>query len=567
MNKEKPQTEDKQQASIETIETIVAQRVKATATIIDKVRRSQDINTIFRHTTQELRYILKCDRLVVYEFNPDWSGQVVAESVASGWVSLIIEHNNDQVLQGNRIQQDRCLLRDWVNGDQEDIFEADSFLQETKGGRYNYGQQFSAVNDIYAQGFSDCYLECLEKYQAKAYVIVPVFQEKKLWGLVGAYQNDGTRIWKESEIDLMMLIASQLAVALQNAEYVNQLKQQSDQAKTQSEHLKRAFKELKKTQQQLIQQEKLAALGQLIAGIAHEINTPLGAIRASASDNTKALMAVISELHQLSEYLSESEKCVFFQLLNRAMISEPLYSSSKKRPLKRQIAEQLKEYKVDNARRIADLLIDINIYDAIDSYLPLLKHAKVDWILDLVYNLACLRGNNRIIITSVEKAAKVVFALKNYAHFDHSGEKQLVEIRAGLETALELYHNQLKQNIEIFCHYQDSSKIWCYPDELIQVWTNLIHNGIQAIDREGTLIIVTSEESNGIKVEISDSGSGIPEEVQDKIFEPFFTTKPTGEGSGLGLHISQKIIDKHQGSIAVESKPGHTKFSIWLPFN
>ena len=564
MNNYQPQTEDKQEVSIE---TIVAERVKATATIIDKVRRSQDIKTIFRHTTQELRYMLQSDRLVVYEFNPDWSGQVVAESVASGWISLIIEQNNDPVLQGNRIQQNRCLLRDWVNGDQEDIFEADSFLQETKGGRYHYGQKFSAVNDIYAQGFPDCYLECLEKYQAKAYVIVPIFQENKLWGLLGAYQNGSTRIWKESEIDLMMMIASQLAVALQHAEYVNQLKQQSDQAQTQSENLKRAFKELKKTQQQLIQQEKLAALGQLIAGIAHEINTPLGAIRASASDNTKALIVAISKLPQLSEYLSESEKYVFFQLLNRAMISEPLYSSSEKRPLKRQIAKQLKEYKVDNARRIADLLIDIDIYDAIDSYLSLLKHAKVDWILDLVYNLACLRGNNRTIITSVEKAAKVVFALKNYARFDHSGEKQLVEIRAGLETALELYHNQLKQNIEVFCHYQDSSKIWCYPDELIQVWTNLIHNGIQAIDRRGTLMIVTSEKSNGIKVEISDSGSGIPEEVKDKIFEPFFTTKSTGEGSGLGLHISQKIIDKHQGSIAVESKPGHTKFSIWLPFN
>lgn len=196
-----------------------------------------------------------------------------------------------------------------------------------------------------------------------------------------------------------------------------------------------------------------------------------------------------------------------------------------------------------------------------------MKHVKVDWILDLAYNLACLRGNNRTVITSVEKAAKVVFALKNYARFDHSGEKQLVEISAGLETALELYHNKLKQNIEVFRHYQELPKIWCYPDELIQVWTNVIHNGIQSMAEGGTLMIVTSAENNGITVDISDSGSGIPEEVQDKIFEPFFTTKPTGEGSGLGLHISQKIIDKHQGNIAVDSMPGHTRFTIWLPIN
>ncbi len=557
MSNYQSQIEDQQQTQLE---AIVAERTKATATIINKIRRSQDIKTIFKVTTQEMRQALHSDRFIVYQFNPDWTGQVVAESVGSGWVSLLIDQNNDELLGNSHIQQDRCLLRDWSKGEQGDIVEPDSFLQETQGGRYAYGQKFTAVDDIYSKGFPDCYVQSLEKYQAKAYLIAPIFQEEKLWGLLGAYQNKNVRVWQDSEIDLMMQIANQLAIALQQAEYINQLK-------LQTRNLEITVKELKLAQQQLIQQEKLAALGQLIAGIAHEINTPLGAIQASASNNAKALIEVIAELSKLSQYLSQEETDIFFQLLNRAMMSKSLFSSSEKRLLKRQILQQLKAHNIDNAKSIADLLIDIGIYDEIDFCLSLLKHPQLDWILGLAYNLTRLFANNQTIITSVEKAAKVVFALKNYARFDQSGDKHLVNITEGLETVLEIYSNRLKSNIELLCDYQDKTQIWCYPDELIQVWTNLIHNGIQAMQGQGRLTISTREENNGVKVEISDSGCGIPSNIRDKIFEPFFTTKPTGEGSGLGLHISKNIIDKHQGTIVVDSKPGQTIFTIWLPIS
>lgn len=138
MNNHQAHAQHKQHDSIE---AIVAERVKATANIIDKVRRSQDIDKIFKDTTEETRNILKSDRSIIYQFNPDWSGQVVAESVGSGWISLIIEQNNDEVLSGDLIQKDCCLLRDWSKGEQENIFEPDSFLQETGGGKYAYGQK------------------------------------------------------------------------------------------------------------------------------------------------------------------------------------------------------------------------------------------------------------------------------------------------------------------------------------------------------------------------------------------------------------------------------------------
>lgn len=554
---QKSQTQYQQQVKLE---TVVGERAKVTATIIDKVRRSQDTNTIFKVTTEEMRRVLQSDRLIVYQFNSDWSGQVVAESVGTGWVSLLIEQDNDEILRGKRISLDRCIFRDWSKGEQADIVEPDSFLQQTKGGKYTRGQKFTAVDNIYTKGFPDCYIKSLEKYQAKAYLIVPIFHKEKLWGLLGAYQNDGVRVWQTPEIDLMMQIANQLAIALQQAKYVNQLKQRTD-------NLKRALKELKITQKQLIHQEKLAALGQLVAGIAHEINTPLGAIKTSADNANKAIEKTLIQLPHLNNLLNHQEQEIFFHLLSQTLVNKPFLTSSEKRPLKRKLQQQLQKYEIDNFRNIADTLLDIGIDEELESLLPLLKHPKVDWILELAYNLTRLASNNQTILTSVERASKVVFALKNYARSGINDDKQLTNITEGLETALEIYHNQLKHNIQVIRNYQDVREIWGYPDELIQVWTNLIHNAIYVMKEPGKLIINTTTEQDVVKIEIIDSGNGIAPELQEKIFEPFFTTKPSGEGTGLGLHICKKIIDKHQGNIAVESQPGHTKFSVWLPVN
>ncbi|BAU09841.1 methyl-accepting chemotaxis sensory transducer with phytochrome sensor [Leptolyngbya sp. NIES-3755] len=199
----------------------VAERERAAARVVEKIRTSLDLNTIFKTATQEVRQFLNTDRVGVYRFNPDWSGEFVSESVTSGWISVMEEQMQNAAFKESASD---CDIKTIGKGK-----SIDTYLQQTQGGAYTKGANFRAVSDVYKAGFSPCYLGVLERYQARAYIIVPIMQGEKLWGLLAAYQNSGIRHWEESEIALMTQIGTQLGVAIQQAEYLKQVETQTEQ--------------------------------------------------------------------------------------------------------------------------------------------------------------------------------------------------------------------------------------------------------------------------------------------------------------------------------------------------
>jgi len=339
--------------------------------------------------------------------------------------------------------------------------------------------------------------------------------------------------------------------------------------RTQALHLKNselihALTSLEESQQQLIHSEKMAALGQLIAGIAHEINTPLGAIQATVG-NTSKYLSLFSEALPSFLASADRENQAFFCKLLTSTKYGAVMSTREERKVKRHLIKILEEHEIDQANELAEMLVEMELSDNLTEILPeLISSRKFDTVV-LAHHLSGIGRNSATIRTAIGRASKVVFALKNFTHLDRSDQAITTNINQGVRTVLVLYQGLLKQGCEVIEHFGNLPEIKCYPDELNQVWTNLIHNSLHAMQNKGTLTVETRHQAQNITVTISDTGSGIPLDVQPKIYDTFFTTKPAGEGSGLGLGICKRIIDKHQGRINFTSEPGKTSFTVILP--
>jgi len=287
--------------------------------------------------------------------------------------------------------------------------------------------------------------------------------------------------------------------------------QQDYERQLQQRHaeLRQAYMRLNGAQEKLLQSEKMASIGQLAAGVAHEINNPIGYVH--------------SNLGSLQEYLRS-----LFTVIEG-------YERALHAPDPKQMVPEIEEIRGR---------LDI---DFISRDLPQLLAESRE---------------------GIERVTRIVRDLKDFSYSGRGDSMRRVDIHAGLESTINIIWNELKYKVTLERHYAELPLVECLPSELNQVWMNLLLNAGHAIAERGTISVSTGQEGDMVWVECRDTGNGIPADVLKRIFDPFFTTKPVGSGTGLGLSISYSIVNKHHGRIDVESTPGQgSAFRVWLPVN
>jgi signal transduction histidine kinase len=323
----------------------------------------------------------------------------------------------------------------------------------------------------------------------------------------------------------------------------------------------------------LRQNEKLATLGKLSAGMAHELNNPASAARRCAMQLSEAftrLQEIHLQMRESKDNGSEIDTFLGLQNLIKERTVRPYEIDALTRSSREQEMETwLEELGVDNAWEIAPVLVNLGLDHAELSRIgpdlePLQKITTIHWVTEsaLIYTLLdeILQGTSRV--------SAIVDGLKAYSYMDQA-PIQLVNIHAGLESTLSVLQNRLTSRVSVVREYTpDLPQVMAYGSELNQVWTNLINNALDSIDGDGELHLFTACDNGWVNIEISDNGPGIAPEILGKIFDPFFTTKPPGKGTGLGLNICHNIVvQKHQGRIDVVSTPGRTTFKVQLQRN
>jgi len=362
--------------------------------------------------------------------------------------------------------------------------------------------------------------------------------------------------------------ANQKAIEELNRDLEQKIRGRTEDLEWTNEALLKAYEDRQQAEAQMILSEKMASLGQFVAGIAHEINTPSSAINAAIVNVTEGLQALARQVPLLAGDGPPPElRAPFHALVEKAFavdFGRKRSSTAEIRQRTRELEAALAARGLPGPRELALAYSRLGLHEDLarlaESSDGRLGPSALAF-LESAGNLAIAASDIRV---SIEAITRMVKALRHYSHLDRA-EMAEADIHDGLETTLTILRNQIRYGIVVERHYARLPPIVCNINELNQVWTNVIHNAIQAMKGVGRLTIETAATGDGVAVRITDTGPGIPDTIRGRIFDPFFTTKDQGEGTGLGLGIAQQIVQRHRGEIRVESEPGRTCFEVRLP--
>ncbi len=329
--------------------------------------------------------------------------------------------------------------------------------------------------------------------------------------------------------------------------------------------LEKAYTELKSAQTQLALSEKLALMGQLVAGVAHEINTPLGATKASAQNMAEVLPLTLATLSELLPKLADAERTAFNHYLSAGRGERPQLSTKEERAFRRKAEAALVARDVEDVEGQARLLSELVLPEQLDDFVTVYQYANAPAMVEVLYRIRQMQISLDNILVASDKTRGIVTALRKHAHTGDVDAVEPVNLLDSVNTILILYAYQLRKDVRLRTDFQARPTVLANSDKLGQVWTNLITNALQATQQGDRLLIELLEEDGRALVRITDNGKGIPADVLPRIFDPFFTTKQKGEGTGMGLNISKQIIESYGGTISATSVLGNTSFTVVLP--